>query len=116
MSDKVDKAQSILQDPALDINEIDELLRQSWSLKRQLADCFSSPSIVAIYHKDIDAGALGGKFLGAGGGGFMMFFVEPANRENVRQALNDYICVDVEISAPGSKIVMYEPNGFQDHL
>ncbi|MFD2235119.1 kinase [Phaeospirillum tilakii] len=107
----VDEAAAILQDPARPLAEIGELLHQSWMLKRELADEVSSPEIDAIYRAAREAGAIGGKLLGAGGGGFMLFFVPPERQAAVRARLADLIHVGFDIDPAGSRIVVYEPDG-----
>jgi D-glycero-alpha-D-manno-heptose-7-phosphate kinase len=79
--------------------------------KRELADSVSNAQIDAIYEAGRGAGAIGGKLLGAGGGGFMVFVVEPERREAVREKLKDLIYVSFDFDTEGSKIVLYQPNG-----
>lgn len=81
------------------------LLHESWLLKRRLSDRISSPEIDVIYGKAIDAGALGGKLLGAGGGGFFLFYVPAERREGVRQALGLYD-VPVKFESHGSQVIL----------
>jgi D-glycero-alpha-D-manno-heptose-7-phosphate kinase len=107
----VDDAVFVLQNNNHDINEFGELLHQSWQLKRELADGVTNPQIDEIYQAGRDAGAIGGKLLGAGAGGFMLFFVRPQDQNRVRRRLEDLINVTFGIMAGGSKIVVYEPNG-----
>ena len=87
------------------------MLHESWCLKRELADSVSTPEIDDIYEAGRGAGAIGGKLLGAGGGGFMVFLVEPEHRARVRERLRGLIHVSVEVDHEGSKIVLYQPNG-----
>jgi len=107
----VDSAVDILCDPKAPLRELGELLHDSWRLKRELADNVSNAQIDEIYQAGRDAGAIGGKLLGAGGGGFMVFLVEPEKREQVRERLNTLIHVTVGLDNEGSKIVLYQPNG-----
>jgi len=107
----VDSAVDILQDEKAPLRELGELLHESWRLKRELADTVSNPQIDEIYDAARDAGAIGGKLLGAGGGGFIIFYVEEAAREKVRERLKNLIHVSVGIDNDGSKIVLYQPNG-----
>lgn len=81
------------------------LLHDTWMEKRQLEPSVTSPAIDRLYEVGIGAGALGGKILGAGGGGFMLFFVPPERRAKVRKALSDYHDVPFAINAPGSTII-----------
>jgi D-glycero-alpha-D-manno-heptose-7-phosphate kinase len=82
-----------------------ELLDQTWREKRQLDASVSTPEIDRLYDAGIRAGALGGKLLGAGGGGFMLFFAPPERQAAVRTALGTYHEVPFAINAPGSTIV-----------
>jgi D-glycero-alpha-D-manno-heptose-7-phosphate kinase len=111
MTAMVDEAQNILGNEATPLTQIGELLRDAWMLKRELTDAVSTPEVDAIYDAAMGAGALGGKLLGAGGGGFMLFFVEPHKQAAVREALRHLIEVDFNIDMSGSKIVVYEPKG-----
>ncbi|MBM3599265.1 MAG: kinase [Alphaproteobacteria bacterium] len=110
MVQMVDEAQAILQNPRRSINEIGQLLHDSWQLKRELAASITSSTIDDIYEAGRKAGAIGGKLLGAGGGGFMLFFVEPDKRPSVIKALGKLIPVPVEIGRDGSRIIVYEPD------
>ena len=116
MVEMVDEAQSILSDPKRPLTEIGTLLHESWLLKRSLADKVSNSDIDAIYEAGISAGAVGGKLLGAGGGGFILYYVEPENQAAVRQRLSKLIEVPFTIASTGSKIVVYEPDGLQTYL
>ncbi|MFA7431446.1 MAG: kinase [Rhodospirillaceae bacterium] len=109
----VDEAVDILTDNDRPITEIGTLLHDSWMLKRGLADVVTSPEIDAIYDAAREAGAIGGKLLGAGGGGFMLFFVEPHRQAAVRERLNTLIHVGIDVDTVGSRIVVYEPDGLE---
>ena len=106
----VDTAVEILIDEKIPLRELGALLHESWQLKRELADSVSNRQIDEIYESARDAGALGGKLLGAGGGGFMVFYVEPAVQKQVRERLKNLIHVSIGIDGDGSKIVLYEPD------
>jgi D-glycero-alpha-D-manno-heptose-7-phosphate kinase len=107
----VDSAVDILVDKKTSINELGKLLHDSWRLKRELADSVSNREIDEIYDAGREAGAIGGKLLGAGGGGFMVFLVEPEKREQVRERLKKLIHVNVGFDNDGSKIMLYQPDG-----
>ncbi len=107
----VDHAVDILRDERAPIRELGKLLDESWRLKRELADSVSTGEIDAIYEAGRAAGAVGGKLLGAGGGGFILFIVEPDQREAVRERLKHLIHVSFDFDTEGSKIVLYQPNG-----
>lgn len=107
----VDSAIDMLIDPKTPVRELGDLLHDSWRLKRELAENVSNPQIDEIYEAGREAGAIGGKLLGAGGGGFMLFLVDPEKREQVRERLKNLIHVSVGFDTDGSKIVLYQPNG-----
>jgi D-glycero-alpha-D-manno-heptose-7-phosphate kinase len=107
----VDSAIDMLTDPKTPVRELGDLLHDSWRLKRELAENVSNPQIDEIYEAGREAGAIGGKLLGAGGGGFMLFLVDPEKREHVRERLKNLIHVSVGFDTDGSKIVLYQPNG-----
>lgn len=81
------------------------LLHEGWELKNSLDSSISNATINGIYRRGLDAGALGGKLLGAGGGGFVLFFVPPERRSAVLNALGPLETVSLQINAPGTQIV-----------
>jgi D-glycero-alpha-D-manno-heptose-7-phosphate kinase len=107
----VGDALAILQEDRSPVRSLGELLHESWRLKRELAERVSTPVVDEIYEAARRAGAIGGKLLGAGGGGFMMFLVERDKRQQVRERLADLIYVPADIDFDGSKIVLYQPDG-----
>ena len=111
MGEMVDKAIDILQDEQSPIEGFGELLDESWSYKRSLSDLVTTPEIDLIYANAKKAGAIGGKILGAGGGGFIIFFVPPDKHESVRKTLNELVHVPFEFNDSGSRIVLYQPTG-----
>lgn len=100
----VDRAHDILVGGS-SLHHFGELLHETWMEKRMLDSSVSSPEIDVLYQRGIDAGALGGKLLGAGGGGFMLFFVPPEKQKSVREALKDFNEVEFSINAAGSSII-----------
>jgi D-glycero-alpha-D-manno-heptose-7-phosphate kinase len=112
MREMVDQAIDLLQDEQSSINAFGELLDQSWSYKRSLSDQVTTPEIDEIYANAKKAGAIGGKLLGAGGGGFMLLFVPPDNQAAVREILNELIYVPFEFDDSGSRIMLYQPSVF----
>jgi D-glycero-alpha-D-manno-heptose-7-phosphate kinase len=84
---------------------IGDLLHQGWMLKRKLASKVSNDFIDQQYETALEAGALGGKILGAGGGGFLLVFVEPQNHEKVRKALSALRPIEFGFEPQGSKII-----------
>lgn len=115
MAALVPEAVDILRDERRPLQEIGRLLDEAWRLKRRLADEVSRPEIDEIYKAGRSAGASGGKLLGAGGGGFMLFLIEPERKAALHERLSKLIrvSVNVEIGSPGSKIVVYEPSGLE---
>lgn len=112
MHGMVDEAMTALADRNCPITAIGELLHEAWLLKRELSPVVSSAAIDEIYERGRKAGAIGGKLLGAGSGGFFLFFVPPERRPALRRALNELIEVGIDIDHDGSSIVLFEPNGF----
>lgn len=109
MYQMVDEAINILNSKK-DIKEFGQLLNETWNLKKTLSSRISSPEIDNIYETALRAGAVGGKLLGAGGGGFLLIFCPPENQEKVREALKDFLEVNFSFETEGSKIIYYNPN------
>ena len=107
----VDNSIEILSSPTADLVEFGRLLDEGWTLKRRLSDAVSNPFVDDMYNTAKRAGAVGGKLLGAGGGGFMLLFVRPVDRERVREALKGLTIVPVRFETAGSRIVLYQPDG-----
>jgi len=107
----VDSAAEVLLNSNTALRELGELLHESWRIKRELASSMTNHLIDEIYEAGRDAGAMGGKLLGAGGGGFMVFLVEPEKRALVRERLKKLVHVNVGFDNDGSKIVLNQPNG-----
>ena len=91
MHQLVDEAQSALTNVRGSLDEFGRLLDYTWRLKRQTGSRISTNSIDEMYARGVQAGALGGKLLGAGSGGFLIFYVQPEKREAVRQAMSDLL-------------------------
>ena len=99
-----------------DIGDFGKLLHEAWMIKRGLSSLITTPYIDDIYEAGMRAGASGGKLLGAGGGGFMLFFVEPEKREAVKASLGNLLHVPFQFESAGSQIIFYEPNsGGENH-
>ena len=113
IKEMVDEGMSILQSPSTPIMDLGKLMHESWKLKRSLSAKVSTPKIDEIYEAGIKAGATGGKILGAGGGGFILFFAEPKNHKKIIERLKSLVHVVFHFDDVGSKIVVYEPNGFK---
>ena len=81
----VSEGSSILSNPNTPLEEFGKLLNKAWDSKRSLSHMISNSKIDELYSVAIRAGALGGKILGAGGGGFVLFFVKPENQDKVKK-------------------------------
>jgi D-glycero-alpha-D-manno-heptose-7-phosphate kinase len=114
MTGMVEEATHILENPRRQIRELGPMLRDAWRMKKELADCVSNDSIDQIFDAAMRAGALGGKLLGAGGGGFMLLLADPHSHQAIRDALRGLIEVSFTIGSPGSTIVIYEPDGLEE--
>jgi D-glycero-alpha-D-manno-heptose-7-phosphate kinase len=104
----VDEALDILSTDR-DIRLFGELLHTAWTCKQSLSSKVSNSQIDNIYEIARKSGAIGGKLLGAGGGGFMLLFVEPEKQSQVREALNGFVHVPFQFEALGSQVIYYEP-------
>jgi len=109
MQQMVDEAISILNGRG-SLAAFGKLLHESWLLKKSLTDKISTPFIDEIYDRARKSGSIGGKLLGAGGGGFLLLFVEPANQRKVEKALGDLLQVPFKFETHGSQIIFNEPN------
>ena len=103
----VDDALNILVDSERDLDEIGELLHKQWLLKKQLSSQISTEAIDQLYESGLKAGALGGKLLGAGGGGFMLFYVKPEDQDTLKEKLKDFLYVPFRFDFSGSQIIYY---------
>lgn len=92
-----------------DIREFGSLLNETWEKKKRLSEKVSSKEINAMYDLGMKNGAIGGKLLGAGGGGFMLFFVAPQNRKTLCDALKGHIIVPFSFDKSGSQVIYYKP-------
>ena len=110
----VNEAESILTNPQRSLDEFGRLLHESWQIKRRLTQKITNSSIDEIYEAGLSAGALGGKLLGAGGGGFMLFYVPPERRAELRSRLRKLLCVPFGFSNRGSHVVVSEPEEIYD--
>jgi D-glycero-alpha-D-manno-heptose-7-phosphate kinase len=114
MHQLVDEAEAIIGNPNRSLDEFGQLLHESWQIKRTLTKKITNASIDSIYEAGLSAGALGGKLCGAGGGGFMLFYVPPDRREALRTRLKNLLCVPFGFSNRGSHVVVYEPEEVYD--
>lgn len=105
----VEEAQNILYDSKSDMNDFGRLLDYTWKLKRGIGSKISNDFIDKLYERGIKAGALGGKLLGAGGGGFLLFYVEKDRREAVLNELDELMHVPFSFENEGTSVVHYNP-------
>ena len=109
----VDDAEAILEDKRSDLDDFGRLLDTTWRLKRQTGGAITTNSIDALYEKGIEAGALGGKLLGAGGGGFLVFYVQPEKKEAVMEAMKDLLFVPFRFEDGGTQVIHYTPESYK---
>ncbi|MBR5754756.1 MAG: kinase [Erysipelotrichaceae bacterium] len=112
MKELVDEAEEVLVNKERDLDDFGRLLDESWRLKRSTGDKISTDEIDTIYQKALDAGALGGKLLGAGGGGFVVFYVPQDKQEEVKKALNNLLYVPFRFENSGTEVIYYSPEQF----
>ena len=112
MLELVDQAEHVLVDKETDLDDFGRLLDHTWKLKRQIGSAVSTNSIDALYDKGMQAGALGGKLLGAGGGGFLVFYVQPAYQEAVKEAMKDLMYIPFTFEDGGTKVIHYTPETY----
>lgn len=108
----VDEAENILTNKESDLDEFGRLLDYSWRLKKETGSGISTNTIDEIYEMAKAAGALGGKLLGAGGGGFLLFYVQKEKQEAVKKALDKLLYVPFEFENHGVQIVYYAAEKF----
>lgn len=108
MKSLVDDAERILTDKSISIDDFGKLLDYTWRLKKDISTAISTNSIDEQYNKAIKAGALGGKLLGAGGGGFLLFYVPLDKQIAVREALSGQLYVPFRFENEGTKVIFYQ--------
>lgn len=113
MHELVDEAEAVLTDKNSDLDDFGRLLDTTWKLKKGTGGAVSTESIDGLYGKGIAAGALGGKLLGAGGGGFLVFYVQPEKQETVREAMKDLMYIPFKFEDGGTRVIHYSPEEFE---
>ncbi|MBI2885464.1 MAG: kinase [Candidatus Omnitrophica bacterium] len=108
MHQMVDEGIRVLQGGG-GLEEFGRLLHESWQVKKSLTEKISTPHIDDCYDAARRSGAIGGKLLGAGGGGFLLLFVRPEEQARVREALDGLLHVPFRFEHDGSRIIFYEP-------
>jgi D-glycero-alpha-D-manno-heptose-7-phosphate kinase len=112
MKGMVDEAISILNNDTGELKDFGKLLHESWLIKRSLTDMISSSEIDSLYEVACKAGALGGKLLGAGGGGFILLFAEPQAQAKIKEKLKKILHVPFTFERLGSQVLMYSTQDF----
>jgi D-glycero-alpha-D-manno-heptose-7-phosphate kinase len=107
MEELTNEALNIVRDPLSDLNDFGKLLGENWKVKRSLTPQISNSAIDEIYRTALNNGAIGGKILGAGGGGFMLLFADESKHQSIRNALFNIEFVPFRFEETGSKIVYY---------
>lgn len=113
MYELVDEAEAVLTDKNLDLDDFGRLLDVTWKLKKGTSGAVTTSSIDALYEKAMVAGALGGKLLGAGGGGFLLFYVQPEKQEAMRNAMKDLLYIPFRFESSGTRVIHYSPEEFE---
>lgn len=111
MKEQVSQLEQILYS-GIKLHEFGELLHQGWLLKKSITDKISSATIDDYYDRAMKAGAIGGKLLGAGGGGFLLFYVEPQNQRVVKQSLADLFQLNFNFDDAGTRITYFDQTQF----
>lgn len=113
MYNLVDEAEQILTNKNQDLDDFGRLLDITWNLKKQMGSSVSTNNIDRLYIKGIEAGALGGKLLGAGGGGFLVFYVQPKKQKDVKEAMNGLMHIPFTFENSGTRIIYYNPEVYE---
>lgn len=108
----VDTAEQILTDKHAELDDFGRLLDETWKLKKQTGSSITTGSIDELYEYGKKVGALGGKLLGAGGGGFMVFYVQPEKQSAVREALRKLMYVPFKFENGGTRVIHYSPETY----
>lgn len=112
MYELVDEAEAILTDKNRNLDDFGRQLDVTWRLKKGTGGAISTGSIDELYEKGMAAGALGGKLLGAGGGGFLVFYVQPEKQDAVRWAMRDLMYIPFEFEDGGTRVIHYTPGTY----
>jgi D-glycero-alpha-D-manno-heptose-7-phosphate kinase len=112
MQSMVDAAIEILTNPNTPLAEFGKLIHEGWQIKRTLASSIAPKFVDDIYEAARHHGALGGKLLGAGGGGFMLLFAPPERHVAILEALSSLLAVPIEFERSGSHLIFYEPQNY----
>ena len=108
----VDMAEQILTDDNSDLDDFGRMLNHTWNLKKKTGSAISTADIDELYDKGIKSGALGGKLLGAGGGGFLVFYVQPEYRQSVLTAMQELMHIPFTFENGGTRVIHYSPETY----
>ena len=111
MHEMVDVSIDILVNEAKNIDDFGLLLNEGWNYKKSLSSLVSNKEIDEIYNLALKSGALGGKLLGAGGGGFILFYAPKEKHQKIINNLSHLIHVPFKFENLGSTVALYQPNG-----
>lgn len=111
----VDEAEKILVDKNVKLDEFGRLLDYTWNLKKKTGPAISTSNIDELYRIGMQAGALGGKLLGAGGGGFLLFYVQPEYKTNLLKSMSHLLHVPFKFEESGVRIIHYTPECYEPY-
>ncbi len=109
----VDEAEAVLTNKNKDLDDFGRLLDITWRLKKGIGSAISTGSIDELYEKGMAAGALGGKLLGAGGGGFLVFYVQPEKQKLVTDVMKDLMYIPFKFEDSGTRVIHYSPEEYE---
>ena len=112
MHELVNEGEAILTNSKKNLDEFGKLLHEGWKIKKSLSSKITNSYIDDIYKVGIQAGALGGKLLGAGGGGFILFFARPEIQKKIKSRLKNLLFVPFRFDYLGSRVI-YTGNDFE---
>jgi D-glycero-alpha-D-manno-heptose-7-phosphate kinase len=114
MYELVDEAENVLTNKDRDLDDFGRLLDTTWKLKKGTGSAISTEGIDGLYAKGMAAGALGGKLLGAGGGGFLLFYVRPEKQTEVKAAMKDLMYIPFKFEDGGTRVIHYSPEAYEE--
>lgn len=112
MLDLVDQAEDTLSNSDVDLDDFGRLLNETWELKKETGKAVTNENIDELYARGIKNGALGGKLLGAGGGGFLLFYVPEENQSVFKKAMSDLLYVPFCFEDEGTRVIQYVPEDY----
>ena len=110
MCDLADESVLILNNENRSVDDFGKLLHETWLIKRSLSSKITNPALDEIYNTGMSAGALGGKILGAGGGGFILFYAKPGQQPKIKEAFKHLLHVPFKFDNLGSHVIHHNPN------